>query len=80
MIRHIRGHPNIHSTYLRGSESASIEVRPQFINLSKTVSYEVNLTLQQLEVLLISKFWPTTFHCSYNFQYYFSNQMIFGTC
>ena len=50
------------STYLKGPESASIEIppfRPHFIKFSKTVSYEVNLTSQHshLEVLLIRKFW-----------------------
>ena len=48
------------STYLRGPESASIEIpsfRPHFIKFSKTVSYEVNLPSQHshLEVLLLSK-------------------------
>ena len=39
----------VQCTYLRGQESASIEIssfRPHFINFSKTVSYEVNLTTQ----------------------------------
>ena len=39
--------PQHQSTYLRGPESASIEIpsfRPHFIKFSKTVSYEVNLT------------------------------------
>ena len=54
--------PQHQSTYLRGPESASIEIppnRPHIINFSKTVSFEVNLTLQHshLEVLLLTKFW-----------------------
>jgi hypothetical protein len=53
--------PQHQSTYLRGSESASIEIppfRPQFIKFSKTVFYEVNLVSQRshLEVLLVSEF------------------------
>ena len=49
-------------TYLGGPESASIEIPPfrsHFIKFSKTVSHEVNLTLQHshLDVLLQSKFW-----------------------
>ena len=48
-------------TFLRGPESASIEIppfRPYFIKFSKTISYEVNLTWQHshLEELLLSKF------------------------
>ena len=41
-------------TYLGGPESASIEIRSHFIKFSKTVSHEVNLTLQHshLDVLL----------------------------
>ena len=44
-------------TYLGGPESASIEIRSHFIKFSKTVSHEVNLTLQRSnsEVLLLSK-------------------------
>ena len=50
------------STYPIGPESASIEIppfRPHFTKCSKTVFYEVNLTLQHshLDVLLQSRFW-----------------------
>ena len=53
---------NTTAAYLRGPESASIEIppfRPHFIKSSKTVSYEVNLSLQcsHLEVLLLNNFW-----------------------
>ena len=53
--------PQHQSTYLRGPESASIEIPPfraHFIKFSKTVFYQVNLVSQcsHLEVLLLSKF------------------------
>ena len=53
--------PQHQSSYLTGTESASIEIpsfRPHFIKILKTVFYEVNLTsqLSHLEVLLLSKF------------------------
>ena len=54
--------PQHQSTYLRGRESASIEIplfRSYFIKLSKTVSYTVNLTSQRshLDILFQSIFW-----------------------
>ena len=55
--------PQYQSTYLRGTESVSIEIpsfSPHFIKFSKTFLYEVNLTSQHSHVeilLLLSKFW-----------------------
>ena len=51
---------NTTAAYLRGPESASIEIplfRPHFIKFSKDVFYEVNLVSQcsHLEVLLLNK-------------------------
>jgi hypothetical protein len=51
----------IAKSFLKGPESASMEIppySPNFIKFSKTVFYEVNLTSQcsHLEVLLITKF------------------------
>ena len=59
------------STYLRGWESASIEIpsfRPHFIKSSKTVFYEVNLTSQRshLEVLLQHKFQSERGHINWS--------------